>query len=55
MSLSPATSPHVAIGQSLRVALTLMVAPLASQAQEPSLADVLARATDYVNELHEQL
>ena len=38
------------------MALALLVAAQpASRAQESSLADVLARATDYVDELHEQL
>ena len=45
----------VHIGRSLLVVLTLMVAPLPSRAQEPSLAEVLTRATDYVNEFHDQL
>ena len=43
------------IGTPLLVTLALMMAPPASRAQEPSLAEVLARATDYVNELSDQL
>ncbi len=43
------------IGTPLLVTLALMMAPAASRAQEPSLAEVLARATDYVNELSDQL
>ena len=43
------------IGRLLLVVLALMVAPLASRAQEPTLADVLARATDYVDQFHDQL
>jgi hypothetical protein len=46
---------HVGIERSLLVALALMSLPLAGRAQEPSLADVLARATDYVDKLHDQL
>ena len=46
---------HVGLGRALLVALALLVAAPASRAQEFSLADVLARATDYVDELHEQL
>ena len=43
------------IGTPLLVALALMMAPAASWAQEPSLTEVLARATDYVSELSDQL
>ena len=43
------------IGTPLLVTLALMMAPVASWAQEPSLAELLARATDYVNELSDQL
>ncbi len=43
------------IGTPLLVTLALMMAPAASRAQEPSLAEVLARATDYVNELSDKL
>ena len=44
------------IGTPSLVTLALMMAPAAaSWAQEPSLLEVLARATDYVNQLHDQL
>ena len=43
------------IGRVLLVVLALMLAPLASRAQEPSVADVLARATDYVDAFYDQL
>ena len=35
--------------------MALFLVPVASWGQEPSLAEVLARATDYVDVLHEQL
>ena len=46
---------RTSIGTPLLVTLALMMAPAASRAQELSLAEVLAQATDYVNELSDQL
>ena len=48
---------HLLTGIAARslVALALMMAPTASEAQEPSLAGVLARATDYITALSDQL
>ena len=48
---------HLLTGIAARslVALAIIVGPTASEAQEPSLAGVLARATDYVTALSDQL
>jgi len=46
---------RVGLVRSLLVAVMLLWAPGAARAQEPSLAEVLTRATDYVDELHDQL
>ena len=53
-ALGPRRS-HVGLTRSMLVALALMLAPPTSRAQQPSLVDLLTRATDYVNTLDDQL
>ena len=46
---------HVRANTPLLLTIALFAVPVSSLEQEPSLAEVLARSTDFVNALHEQL